>query len=138
MKSSTAFIVFLLLACALFMCVGCARPAPVLWSSTTKAGPFVRIQSSYGDMQQAEVTVLRWVENGQNTPPFDRRMTPFDIPMGGTPLEIQFRSTTKGPELKVLHVNATGKMVEYVQSTQVCIVTDGTTVTLKNCKAGLL
>ena len=138
MKSSAAILVFVLLLCALFMCVGCTKPAPVLWSAENGTGPFLRVQSSYGDMQQVEVRVLRWVENGQDASPFDRRTTPFDIPVGSATLEIQFRGITKGPELKVLHVNAAGKMVAYVQSTQVCIVTDGNAVTLKNCKAGLL
>lgn len=123
----------------LLMCAGCANPAPVLWGSeATIDGPFLRVQSSYGDLQQAEVTVLQWKEGGSSEPPFERKMTPFDIPLSSNPLAFQFRSPSKGPSLKIMYVDASGRMVNYVQSTHVCISsTDLSDVILQDCKAGL-
>lgn len=126
----------------LLMSAGCAKPPAELWETgnsengRTVTGPFVRVQSSYGDMVQAEAMVLSWVEEGRREPPFERRMTPFDIPISGQAMEIQFRSPNKGPSLKVLYVDASGKMVDYVQSTQVCIIAQSE-VTLRDCKVGL-
>ncbi len=121
------------------MCAGCAKPAPVLWGAeATIDGPFLRVQSSYGDLQQAEVTVLQWKEGGRSEPPFERKMTPFDIPLNSNPIEFQFRSPSKGPSLKIIYVDASGRMVNYVQSTHVCFAsTDPPDVNLQDCKAGL-
>lgn len=139
MKISCSIILLLIL-----ISTGCAKPPAELWEtgklgdSRSTTGPFVRVQSSYGDMVQAEVMVLKWIEAGQSDAPFDRRMTPFDIPISDQSLDIQFRSPSKGPSLKVLYVDASGKMVDYVQSTQVCIISDTqSAVSLRDCKVGL-
>lgn len=121
------------------MAMGCAKPSTVLRApGSTTSGAVVRVQSSYGDLQQAEVMVLRWIENGQSNPPLERRMTPFDIPVNGNTLELQLSSPDKGPSLKVLYIDASGQMKNYVQSTRVCIASAGqSAVTLRDCKVGL-
>ena len=124
--------------------MGCAKTDTVAGGSNNNATPgpdqpafLIRVQSSFGDIQQVEANVASWLIDGVDRRPFDRKVTPFDIPVAAGDFMLQLVSEGPGPRLKI-QVLKEGAPVGFLQSKNVCVYgqADGT-VEIKNCMVGL-
>ncbi len=97
----------------------------------------IRVQSSYGDIQQIQVSVKEWQANGVDQPPFEQKMTPFEIPVYEGVYALRLTASAGGAELNV-QIIENGQRLDYLQSKEVCVQgkVEGT-YALQNCMTGL-
>ena len=133
---------FLLILLCVIFAAGCSgtKQAPAGDGLIMESPGFiVRVQSSYGDLQQIEVSVKAWLFDGEDQRPFDKKTTPFDIPITAGDFFVQLQGPQGRPEilLQLLQVDD-GKRAGYVQSNEVCVrgIRGGDTE-LIDCMAGM-
>lgn len=112
-------------------------PAAQIGTNGETPAYVIRVQSSYGDLQQIQVLVKEWLVNGTDQRPFDQQMTPFEIPVYQENYKVHLATPGGGAELNI-QVIREGERLEYVQSKEVCVEgsTDGM-FELQNCMDGL-
>ncbi len=98
----------------------------------------VRVQSSYSDIQQVDITVEEWLFNGEDVRAFDRRSTPFDIPLAEGTFSIRLSAPPGKPEIKMQLLDGQdGMLIDYVQSTEVCAAYQEGNLEVWECMSGL-
>ena len=119
--SMRPFTLFFLCTILVASCSG-TKPPPLPPTLTTEPPAFVvRVQSSYGDLQQVEVSVKQWLINGEDQRQFDKKTTPFDIPVAAGEFFLHLRGPQGAPKIMMqLLKGESGMMVSYVQSSEVC------------------
>lgn len=98
----------------------------------------VRVQSSYGDIEEVKVKVKEWLFDGQDVRVFEERTTPFDIPFAAGDFSVWLLSSQGAPKIRLQLLNAEGERIGYVQSSAVCAqgFADGS-FGVKDCMVGL-
>ncbi len=104
----------------LFGCMaGCSRTQPSVHQVVVPEGPpafIVRVQSSYGDLQQVNVSVEEWLFNGSDEKQFEKKETPFDIPVAAGDFSIRLEAPQGKPNIKLQLLKGEYRMVGFVQS----------------------
>ncbi len=126
---------------------GCVRSKPAdtlqVQSVNTVTGGalpdyIIRVQSSNGDIQQVEATVKELLYNGNDHRAFDKKMTPFDIPLGPGDFAVRLGSPLGGPELRVQLLKEGNRSAGFIQAREVCMSGDGAGgFEVKGCASGL-
>ena len=103
--------------------VGCGQSKPAANEPLVSSPSFVlRVQSSYSDIQQVEVSVQEWLFNGQDVRQFNKKETPFDIPFGDGDFSVRLTNGNKaGAEIKLQLINKEGRAIGFLQSKDVCV-----------------
>ncbi len=126
-----------------FFCLaGCSRTqpqsvAPVVGDeqalNDVQPAYIVRVQSSYGDIQQIEVNVKEWVFDGEDQRQFDKKKTPFDIPIAPGKFSLRLQYNNPGAEIKLQLLNPDGILKSIIQSKEVCVFGDDSGVEVRGC-----
>ena len=103
--------------------MGCNRSKQAIDVLSISDPLFVlRVQSSYGDIQEIEVSVQEWSFNGQDVRQFDKKKTPFDIPFAEGDFSVRLTNkNAPGAEIKLQLINEDGRAIGFLQSKDVCV-----------------
>ena len=121
--------------------IGCSGPESTTQSIPSLGEPaafLIRVQSSYGDIQQVEVSVKEWSLDSRDVRVFDKKMTPFDIPVAAGEFSVRLACPPGSPKIKLQLIRDDGQMAGYVQSNEVCArVNANGKFEIEECMAGL-